>query len=54
MGNTIRYFNWRQEQWLSRAGTHNGPGHVAYAYQQADMWKALADKAQEKFGTNAV
>lgn len=53
MGNTIRYFQWKEQQWLTRATDSQGPGHVAYSYQQAEMWKALARKAEDKFGSNA-
>jgi hypothetical protein len=56
MSNTIRYFQYKEAEWLRRAERNNiqTEGHRCYAYKQADVWKTLARRAQMKFGSNAV
>ena len=56
MGNTIRFFRYREKEWLNRATRRDAQsdGHRAYAYMQADMWAFLAQRAETKFGVNAV
>ena len=55
MGNTIRYFTWKHQQWVDRAQEEKAKsaGHIAFAYQQAAMWKALGEKAEKKFKSDA-
>jgi len=54
MGNTIRYFEYRQTEWLERAARDPiSEGQRCYAYQQADVWESLARRSKEKFGDNA-
>ena len=56
MGNTVRSFRFREEEWLTRAKVENpkSTGHRTYAFEQANMWKELADSAERAFGDNAV
>jgi len=55
MGNTIRFFEFRESEWLQSAQDSSvNKGHQCYAYRQADIWMSLARRVKEKFGTNAV
>jgi len=50
MGNTVRFFEFRQQEWLARAsGLPITQGHRCYAYEQADLWGALAQRAKRTF-----
>jgi hypothetical protein len=55
MGNTIRYFQRMEAQWLQRAERteQQSEGHRCYAYQQADIWSSLAQRAVKSFRKNA-
>jgi hypothetical protein len=55
MGNTIRYFKYREAEWLRQAEKEGiqSEGHKCYAYEQANIWDDLAKRAEKTFGSNA-
>ena len=54
MGNTIRFFEFKQAEWIEAAEQKSSTdGHRCFAYQQADIWKSLGERAKGKFGSNA-
>lgn len=52
MGNTIRYFEKMEAEWMERAqrAEQQSEGHRCYAYEQADIWKSLAIRVGKAFG----
>ena len=55
MGNSIRYFEKMESEWLERAEKTEqySEGHRCYAYEQADIWNSLARRAVKAYGGKA-
>jgi hypothetical protein len=57
MGNTIRFYEFKRDQWAGRAERSRGSrnmGHVCFAMRQVDMWGEMAKRARCKFGNDAI
>lgn len=57
MGNTIRFYEFKREQWVGRAERSRASGnmgHVCFAMRQVDMWGQMAERARCKFGNDAI